>query len=192
MVEFVSASKKKKQKGSRLVQVVSFFVAVFCPFPLFSALRRGGPQSFTEEQRNDFTPDTAGRVRHNRCPFTLTIIPVTPQALFQISSVFVFDLSDAAGRSPSHLDTRAVEMQHLGSHSLYAAHDLFLMAHQRDPQAHHVPGRQDNTSINALDHSTGQNKWDLQPQLFHYCEKGVKKKKKAAQQACLWIAIINF
>lgn len=59
---------------------------------------------------------------------------------------------------PSHLDTRAVEMQHLGSHSLYAAHDLFLMAHQRDPQAHHVPGRQDNASINAPDHSKGQNK----------------------------------
>ncbi len=80
------------------------------------------------------------------------------QALLKISSILVFTLSDAARRSPSHLDTRAVKMKHLGSHSLYAAHDLFLMAHQCDPQAHHVPGRQDNTSINAPDHSKGQHK----------------------------------
>lgn len=84
------------------------------------------------------SPDTAGRVRHDRCQFTLMIIPVTSQALLQISPVLVFALLEGAGRSLSHLNTRAMEMQHLGSHSLYAAHDLFLMAHQRDSQAHYV------------------------------------------------------
>jgi len=43
-------------------------------------------------------------------------------------------------------------MQHLGSHSLYAAHDLFLMADQRDPQAHHVAEEdKTNTSISDWD-----------------------------------------
>lgn len=77
---------------------------------------------------------------------------------------------EASHRILSHLNTRAMEMQHLGSHSLYAAHDLFLMAHQRDSQAHHVPARQDNPSIRVADHSMGQSKWDLHPQVFHHCE----------------------
>lgn len=40
---------------------------------------------------------------------------------------------------PSHLNTRPVKMQHLGSHSLYTAHDLLLMAHQGDSQTHYIP-----------------------------------------------------
>lgn len=78
----------------------------------------------------------------------MTIILPPSQALLQISSVFLqFLMSVPApplteagpgARRPSHLDPGAVEMQHLGSGCLYAAHDLFLMAHQRDPQAHHI------------------------------------------------------
>lgn len=85
MVGVISSSKKtlknkQPRKGSDLIQVVSFFVPIFCP--VFSGPLRSGSQSFTEEQRNDFTSDTARGVteRHNRCPFTSTIIPVTSHA----------------------------------------------------------------------------------------------------------------
>ncbi len=52
--------------------------------------------------------------------------------------VLVHPTGKGCGR-PSHLNARPVKMQHLGSHSLYTAHDLLLMAHQGDSQTHYIP-----------------------------------------------------
>lgn len=54
--------------------------------------------------------------------------------------VLIHPTGKGCGRPPpSHLNARPVKVQHLGSHSLYTAHDLLLMAHQGDSQTHYIP-----------------------------------------------------
>lgn len=128
MVGFISASnesKSRKSSGSGSFFLLRLFVLFLSSVPV---KRR------SEEQRNDFTPDTAEEsdathVRLSRAR--------------PISSVRVSHDANCG----SHLDPCAVEVQHLGSHSLYAAHDLLLMAHQRDPQAHHVTETQEGAGL---------------------------------------------
>lgn len=146
VAKFVSASMKKKKENNtkRKSSSPGSFLLLFRPFPVFSVPWRSGPQSFTKEQRSDFPSDTAGRIWRNRSLFMSTILVIF-RALLQISS-------HPGCCSPSHLHTRTMEMQHLGSHSLYAAHNFFLMAHQRDPNTHHIPG-DITTQIFGSDHS---------------------------------------
>lgn len=87
----------------------------------------------TEEQRNDLLRTAAGRNRHDRCLFAFEDPGYIPGTTSGIVLLLFAVPAWVSCPSQSHLDAGAVEMYHLGSRRLYAAHDLFLMAHQCDP-----------------------------------------------------------
>lgn len=142
--DFRVSTKIEGKKNSYLVQVVA---SVLLFLSLFLSLVPFEETNLSPSLRNEgMVPVWRSQTQCTSVYFEQN--PGTAQAPLRIRFAFcVCALTMAACFGLSHLDTCTVEKQHLGSHCLYAAHDLLLVANQWDPQAHHIPGRQDSTSV---------------------------------------------
>lgn len=85
------------------------------------------------------------------CPFFFSTLGAAPGVWYQMS---LYSESNEVPFQTFHLcllssdlNTRVVKVEHLSSHCLNAAHQLFLMFHLCNTQPHDIPGRHDNTSI---------------------------------------------